>query len=139
MTRADFARAAGISERTATSLASSGEIEDYTEAAASELSGLQEAKQRKALADAKLAELKLAREEGKVYDAARIEQLVTKLAHAASSELRSLVTYVPTVVAEILGPQGDAEKIRARLAGSLMPLQRQALARLRDIQQELEA
>ncbi|MCG8423990.1 MAG: helix-turn-helix domain-containing protein [Proteobacteria bacterium] len=109
LTRDEFARAAGISERTASRLKETGEIDDYTEAELQafqddpgDTTSFQEAKRRKELAAAKLAELRLAREKDQLYEAQNVEKTIQHLADAARAELQAVSLVLPGKIARLV-------------------------------------
>lgn len=152
MPLAEFAARAGLSERTVRRYRSQGRISRYTEtellrvlgegaetnrldpatASDDDLRDASEAeiKRVKLYYDARLAMLKAAREESKVYDAAAVEGVVRRLAHLARTAWQQAPMLLPQ---ELAGK--DAADIRAILARYAQQ-QIEALANVADLDLE---
>lgn len=137
MPLAEFAARAGLNQRTIQLKRQRGEIDRYTEGELEKLlarreggeevvdevdpasagddelrnASQQELKRIKLYHEARVARLKADREEGRVYDAARVEAVVRRLAHVAKSSWQQAPMLLP---GQLAGK--DAAEVRAILA-----------------------
>ena len=145
MTRAEFAKRVGISERNVTRWKNEGVIKDFTEEDLAQMLeqrggeesaqiSIHRARQRKEAAQAEMAELKLARERDELYEVENVHRVIRRLADACRNELQYLARALPPRIArQLVSDRDDQVQAEAWVRSVLLDESRNAMQRLAEV------